>query len=115
MYGKVMIGNKEVEMLANAATPYRYQTIFKEDFFSRLNGEVKFDLHDIWAKMGYVMAMQAQKADMSKLNMDTFLAWLEGFETSAVFNAANDIGDIYNGTQETSVDPKSESGQPNEG
>lgn len=111
MYGKVLIGGKEVEMLANAATPYRYQMIFKEDFFKKISRKEETDPRDFFAKMGYTMAKQAEKGDMSKLNMDTFLKWLEAFDPADVFSATQDIADIYNGTQETGVDPKDENGQ----
>ncbi len=114
MYGKVMIGSKEVEMLANAATPYRYQIIFKEDFFKKVSGKEETDSRDFFAKLGYTMAKQAEKGDMSKLNTDTFLMWLEAFEPADVFAATSDIADIYNGMKVTSVDPKDESGQPSD-
>ena len=114
MFGTVKIGNKDVDMLANAATPYRYQMIFKEDFFGRVTGKVEVESRDFFAKIGYVMAMQAVKADMNKLNVDTFLVWLEGFEPADVFSAAGDIADIYNGTREGSSSPKEMSDQPSE-
>ena len=35
MYGTVTIGGKDVEMVANAASPYRFKQIFREDFLKR--------------------------------------------------------------------------------
>lgn len=106
MYGKVMIGEKEVELVANAATPYRYKAIFHEDFLKKIKGQEEADPNDFFAKLGYVMAMQAEKKDMSKLSMETFYKWLEEFEPSDVFNACDGIAEVYAGNTETSTDPK---------
>lgn len=106
MYGKVTIGKKEVEMVANAATPYRYQQIFHEDYLKKVMGKEETEPNDFFAKMGFVMAMQAAKKDMSKLNEESFFKWLEGFEPSDVYAAAGDIAEVYNGNLEGDVDPK---------
>ena len=106
MYGKVMIGDKEVEMVANAATPYRYKAIFGEDFLKKVKGQEEADPNDFFAKLGYVMAMQAQKKDMAKLNTETFYKWLEGYEPNDVFSACDAISEIYAGNASTDVDPK---------
>lgn len=106
MYGVVKIGTEEVEMVANAATPYRYQAIFKEDFLKKIKGKEEADPNDFFSKLGYVMAMQAAKRDMAKLSIETFYKWLEGFEPNDVFNACDAIAAIYTGTTEGEVDPK---------
>lgn len=107
MYGVVKIGEKDVEMVANAATPYRYQAIFHKDFLAEVSGAKEVYPQDFFARMGYVMAMQAsKKTDLSKLNEETFLTWLSDFEPSDVFAAADAIADIYNGSAETNTDPK---------
>lgn len=106
MLGTVKIGNKDVEMLGNAATPYRYQQIFHEDFLKRVTGKEEADPTDFFTKIGFVMAMQAAKKDMSKVNLEGFYKWLEGFEPADVFAAASDIADVYNGTAKGDVDPK---------
>lgn len=107
MFGTVKIGEKEFEMVANAATPYRYNQIFHEDYMAQVTGKVETDPHDFFAKIGYVMAMQAtKKTDLSKLNFETYMAWLEQFEPADVFSAVDEIADIYNGNNHTDVDPK---------
>lgn len=106
MYGTVSIGNKEVDMVANAATPYRYQQIFREDYLKKVSGKEETDPTDFFVKIGFVMAMQAAKKDMSKINMESFYKWLEGFEPADVFAAAGDIADVYNGEAAGNVDPK---------
>lgn len=106
MFGKVKIGGKEVEMIGNAATPYRYQAIFHEDYLKKVTGKEEADPNDFFAKIGFVMAMQAEKKDMSKINQDSFLAWLEQFEPGDVFEAVGEISDLYNGNSKGEVDPK---------
>ena len=107
MYGKVMIGQHEVEMVSNAATPYRYTQIFKDDFMS----EITTDLTDakatnVFMRLGYVMACQAAKKDMTKCTEDTWAAWLEQFEFQDMVNALGDISAIYAGTAKTTAVPK---------
>lgn len=106
MYGKITIGGKEVELVANAATPYRYQQIFHEDYLKKVTGKEEADPNDFFTKIGFVMAMQAAKKDLSKVNVETFYKWLEEFEPSEVFAAAGDIADVFNGEAAGTVDPK---------
>lgn len=106
MFNTVKIGDHEVEMTANAATPYRYQQIFHEDYLKKITGKEKTDPHDFFVKMGFVMAMQAAKKDMSKLNEESFFEWLEQFGVSDAFAAADQIADVFNGNAAGDVDPK---------
>lgn len=106
MYGKVKIGNKEVEMLANAATPYRFQQIFHEDFIKKVTGKEDSEPADFFTKIGFTMAMQAMKKDMSKISIADFYTWLEGFEPADVFTAVDAIANLYNGNHEGDVNPK---------
>lgn len=106
MYGTVTIGGKDIAMLANAATPYRYQQIFHEDFIKKVTGKDEAEPADFFAKIGFTMAMQAAKKDMGKLSIAEFFAWLEEFEPSDVFSATDAIADIYNGNTKGDVDPK---------
>lgn len=106
MFGKVTIGTQEIEMLGNAATPYRYQAIFHEDYLKTVTGKADTDPNDFFAKLGFVMAMQASKKDLSKMTAESFYKWLEQFEPGDVYSATGDIADLYNGNAESTVDPK---------
>lgn len=106
MYGVVKIGGKDIEMIGNAATPYRYKQIFHEDYLAQVTGKVETDPNDFFVKIGFTMAMQATKKDMSKVGMEDFFAWLSQFEPADVFAAAEDIADLYNGNMETTVSPE---------
>lgn len=96
MYGKVKIGDKEVGMLANAASLYIYKNIFHEDFLKKIQAEEPDG--DIFQKMGFVMAKQAEiekPSELMKLNIDSFYEWLQNFEALDVILAIDDISDLY--------------------
>lgn len=109
MRGTVRLGNKEVGMLANAASPFIYRQLFKIDFLKEVQA-AEVDPNAI-TRMGYIMAMQAEKSTtecMSKLTMDGFYEWLEQFDGLDIFMAADDIFSLYKGQEVTLSDPKPE-------
>lgn len=116
MFGRVQIGDKGVDMVANAASPYRFKQIFREDFLKRATaiGTDELQSVDLFVKMGFVMAKQAEKADFTKLNEESFFAWLEEFEPQDVQLAAGAIADVYAGNTETDASPKKKADRQNE-
>lgn len=107
MYGKVKIGNKEIEMVANGATPYRFKQLFHEDLLRlAVKSGDEIDNVNLFIQAGFIMAKQAEKADFSTLNIEDFYNWLEEFEANDVAMAAGDIANIYAGNAETSENPK---------
>lgn len=111
MRGIVKIGEANVEMAANAATPYIYKQVFHEDFLR----EVQKDdpQPDLLVKMGFIMQKQAAVSspqELMKLNEGEFLDWLGQFEPMEPILATKDIADFYfSQTKESSV-PKEEAG-----
>ena len=107
MFAKLKIGEKEVELSANAATPFRYKQVFHKDIFSVFGNEKKAEEEgfETIAQLAYVMAKSAEKADMNKLNEEDFIGWLEGFEPMDFANSAEDILNTYMGTVESSALP----------
>ena len=97
MFRKITIDGKEVELAANAATPFRYKQVFKQDLFSILGNEEKAETQGVEAvtQLAYIMSKQAEKADMNKLNYDEFLIWLEEFGPMAFVNSAEEIMNTY--------------------
>lgn len=97
MYKTVTIDGREIGMAANAAIPFRYKQVFREDLFAILGNEKRAEEQGAEAvmKLAYIMAKQAENADMSKLNEDDFIAWLEGFSAMAFIDSAEDIVSIY--------------------
>ena len=107
MRGTVNISNIDVEMAANAATPFVYKTLFHEDLLVLFQSPNPSP--DLFTKLGYVMAMQAQKptTELMKLTMDGFYQWCEQFESIDIIQASGDIAAIYTHQTEKSSVPKS--------
>ena len=106
MFKEVVIDGKEVGLTANAATPFRYRQVFQKDLLQILGNEEKADTEGVAAvtELAFIMAKQAEKADMTKVNYDMFLEWLEDFSAMAFINAAEDILSVYtDSTQGTST------------
>jgi hypothetical protein len=107
MFKTLNIDGKEVEFSANAATPFRYRQIFHKDLLSILGNEEKAQNEGVEAvtELAFIMAKQAEKADMGKLNEEMFFEWLEGFGSMAFVNNAEDILNIYMESTETTATP----------
>lgn len=107
MFKTLEIGGKEVELVANAATPFRYKQVFQKDLFQVLGNQEKAEAEGVEAvtQLAYIMAKQAEKADMTKLNYEGFIEWLEGFSAMAFVESAEDILNIYMDQQATTSAP----------
>lgn len=107
MYKKIVVDGKEMEFAANAATPFRFKQIFHKDLLSILGNEEKAETEGVEAvtELAYVMAKQAEKADMTKLNYDEFIAWLEEFDPMAFVDSAEEILNVYMGNAVSSSTP----------
>lgn len=111
MYGEVILrdpkGNEmTVPMLANAATLIRYNQIFHTDLLSSvMNNKGDFDV-DVISKLAFVITKQAAKVDMTKLNFDMYIDWLEDFDSSAFIEKANEIFSIYMNSKENTSKAK---------
>lgn len=106
MFKKLTIDGREIEFAANAATPFRYKQVFQKDLLQILGNEEKAENEGVEAvtQLAFIMAKQAEKADMGKLTTDEFLAWLEDFSAMAFVENAEDILNVYmDQTQNTST------------
>lgn len=106
MFKKLTIDGREIEFAANAATPFRYKQVFQKDLLQILGNEEKAEKEGVEAvtQLAFIMAKQAEKADMGKLTTDEFLAWLEDFSAMAFVENAEDILNVYmDQTQNTST------------
>ncbi len=97
MFKTITIDGRELELSANAATPFRFKQVFKKDLFAILGNEDKAQNEGVEAvtQLAFIMAKQAEKADMNKLNEDGFIEWLEGFGSMAFVESAEDILNVY--------------------
>lgn len=111
MRGTITIDDINVGMAANAASPFVYKTVFREDFLRKCT-EAAPD-PDLYVKMGFVMAMQAEKGtqEVLKLKELDFINWLEQFTPMGPLLAAKDIADLFQKTRETTSVPKDEAGK----
>ena len=118
MFGVVKIGDREIEMAANAATAIRYGQVFHgEDllvYFTEGFTDYAQSVN-VAQKLAYIMAMSAAKADMNKLSFDGYIAWLEDFDQFELLHATTDIVKIYMGNEKTLSTPKKKAGQQREG
>ena len=107
MFKTLNIDGKDIEFSANAATPFRYRQIFHKDLLSILGNEEKAQNEgvEVVTELAFIMAKQAEKADMGKLNEEVFFEWLEGFGSMAFVNNAEDILNIYMESTETTSMP----------
>lgn len=105
----IQIGDREVSFLATAATPIRFNQIFAgEDFYSIITDKGLSDGAGTVAltKLAYTMAMQAEKADFHALSMDTFVDWLDGFDSQDINNNLTEIADVYMSSRKGVTSPK---------
>lgn len=97
MFQTLTIDGKELAFAANAATPFRFKQTFKKDLFYVLGNEKRAEEDGLETimQLAFIMAKQAEKADMSQLNEEMFFEWLEGFGSMAFVDAAEDILNVY--------------------
>lgn len=112
MYKEIKIGDVNVPMIANAATPLRYKMIFGKDLISQFQDTEENTSKgiDSITELAFIMAKAAEakegKADMDKLNQSIFVEWLEKFEPMDIPMASEEIVGLYMGNALTSVEPK---------
>ena len=103
MYREIKVGKESIPMKATGATPIRYRHVFKEDVlneFSKVEGNYSVAVDTI-SKLAYIMACAADDSvDMTKLNMEGYIDWLDKFEPFDLTNAADAIVDLYVGNTE---------------
>lgn len=107
MYRKIEIDGKELEFMANAATPFRFRQVFKRDLLSIFANEEKAQAEgvEVVTELAYVMNKQAEKADFDKVTFEDFLEWLEGFEPMAFIDASEAIVSVFTDSSQTMSTP----------
>ena len=106
--GIVKIGSKDVDMLANAASPVIYRRIFQKDFLLQMDPKGEIDTNAL-SEMGYVMSLQTQmtfKEIVDTISQDDYYTWLEQFEAFDVMMACNAIFALFKGQEKTLVSKK---------
>lgn len=112
MYKEIKVGEINVPMLATAATPLRYKLIFGKDLITELQGAESNSAKvlDALPELAFIMAKTAEardgKADLNRLNQESYLEWLDQFSPMDLPLAAEEILNLYVGNALTTSEPK---------
>lgn len=109
MRQNIFIGSKSVEMVANAATPFRFRNVFKKDLLKIFSNPSEDNVSaqlEAGQMLAYIMAKQAEGVDMNKLTEEQFYVWLEDFSSSDMYDSLEAIVNLWQATGETSSTPK---------
>lgn len=109
MYETIRIGDKDVGMLANAASSYIYKQVFHEDLLKKFQEMEKEPDTQIGEKMGFIFSKQAEvqnPSELMKLTIDDFLEWLTQFDPLDIFLESDKIAELYQRQKEGSSVPK---------
>lgn len=110
MTEKIMLGEKEVEFKASAATPIIYKKIFNNDLLVELSQATKLDdkteqgskMSDIVHGLAYVMYCEANLQStvlFTKLNYQSYIEWLMTIEPSTITDKSADFIKLYQANQ----------------
>lgn len=94
MRGTITINGRDIDMVANGATPVIYKRVFRRDFLATTQTE---DL-DVYSELGFVMAMQAEKPLAELINglkYEDFIEWISEFEAMDLINHAAEVFALY--------------------
>lgn len=105
---------KTFGFLAVGSTQYRFKQLFKEDLMKGITKLINTKLDgigdnadfSITDKLAFVMNCQAEHRDMNCQNFDTFLEWVDQFDSSELFDHISDFIGIYLGNKESTSEPK---------
>lgn len=101
------IGGNTFAFVANAATAVYYKMFFRKDLLTSLSKGDGIEIaSDALPELAFIMAKQADKADMMHLKYETYLEWLERFDALDLATNAEKILSVFYTDMETSVEPK---------
>lgn len=105
-------GMKKFPFLATGTTAYRYKQCFHQDLMIALNNmedtsDTNADM-TVGDKLAYIMNAQAEKKDMNKLNVDSFLEWADQFDGAELFLHMKDFVSLYLGSRQSTSKAKKE-------
>ena len=106
MLRELQIGAKTIKFLSNGATPLFYKMMFRKDIIKELHGDSIEIASDNIPELGFIMAKQADKADMMHLTMEMYIEWLSLFEPLDLIMAGGDIANVYLSDSIPSEEPK---------
>lgn len=108
MQKEIQIGGKTINFVANAATPLYYKQFFKKDLLQLMTKDedgLTVASENV-PELAFIMAKQADKADMMHLTFKHYVEWLELFDPLDLIMSSEGILSVYFGDLETDVEPK---------
>lgn len=104
----ITIGGKPITFTANGATALFYKQFFHKDLLTEIStdGKEMEIASESIPELAFIMAKQADKADMMHLKFDMYIEWLELFEPLALMLAGNEIFNVYVADSIPSAEPK---------
>jgi len=115
MYKEIKVGDKQVPMLANAATPIRFKQVFGKNLLKYFIGEEpQEEMVAMASELAYILAKAGESADMNKLGIDDYIEWLEQFDAMAFVNidVVSEIMSLYQGSMDGDSQAKKGQGRP---
>ena len=92
MFKTITIEDKEIELAANAATPFRFKQVFKKDLFSILGNEQRAETEGVEAvtQLAYIMAKQADPTIPDDPD-----EWLDRFEMFSIYQVLPELVTLW--------------------
>lgn len=115
MTKEITIGGKQITFTSNGATPLFYARFFHKDLMKQMsaNGdELQLATENI-PELAFIMAKQADKADMAHLTDDMYIEWLSLFNPLDIAVKGNEIFMVYIADSMNTVEPKKKVGKQN--
>ena len=105
---KISVGDREVDFVANAATPIYFKRIFHKDLFTEMMSAGDSGDTESQFALAFVMAKQAEgdRQTITALSDADFFEWLEGFSVTDLAVAMSDIVNVFNATRRSDSIPK---------
>lgn len=104
MRGTFKVDDREIELAANAASPFLYSKIFQSDF------EQDAESVTAWRKMTFVLAKQAELGEKElfkgKVSEADFVEWLAQFTPLGFGELIGEAANLYAKQQEPKTRPK---------
>lgn len=108
MTKELTIGGKQISFTSNGATNLFYKQFFHKDLLKEISTDGK-DMEiatDSIPELAFIMAKQADKADMMRLTTDMYIEWLELFGAFDLALMGKDIFNVYLADSMASEEPK---------
>lgn len=95
----IIIGGKTITFTSNGATPLFYKQFFKKDlmqFTKSDKNEAAMEIAEgAITELAFIMAKQADRADMMHLTMENYIQWLELFNPLDITMKSQEIYLVY--------------------